>query len=292
MFYTLPMIYYDHGILSSSRAHGWRYCRNIWNCDKGVPAQIERNGFQSQICSEVHLQFFPLWLLVTSKLSASFSSVSCVRALKKSCWAAFIAGLVVSAPWTDHHKQTQTGRENRLRAPHQAGILEHASAVPGHRWVGPHGLEYPSFDHLGCGFTCKERDVNIHVSMHIIKGKSFPVPVADSLCFVDASASAVYSLQLFYNTKLSDCRYTAVMRWLNWLWSSPAREAHYQCSPHVCPSDCSLACAGRWQLSDRMEKKRVPYFSFAGKSVEPHPPTLLHRTLISRMSSDDLVTDY
>lgn len=185
------MIYYDHGILSPSRAHDWLYCHNIWNCDKG--AQIEHNNssprsVQKSICNyspvgTCHFKAQPFifkCLLPTSPEEIVLNSLYC-------------GGLLFQHHGQITTKQTHTGRENRLQAPHQARLLEHASAVPRHRWVGPHGLEYPSFDHLGCGLTYKERNVYIHVSMHFIRGKWFPVSVADCVCFVEVCLCCLFS---------------------------------------------------------------------------------------------------
>lgn len=65
------------------------------------------------------------------------------------------------SPQTDAHWQGK-------RAP----LSEHASAVPGHHWVGLHGLEYPTLDQTWGVALLAMRETWIF--MFIIKGKLFP----------------------------------------------------------------------------------------------------------------------
>lgn len=183
-FIHLIVIYYDHWILISCRAFGWLYDRNIWNCDKGVPAQIERNGFKSQICSEVHLGFFPC-----GYLSHQSSALHFQVAFAYERWRNCLEQLLVRGLLFQHHGQITTNRRTlagKTGSSLRTCLCRARTPLGGSAWTW-----VPHFrSDLGCGFTCNERNVDIHVHH---QRKIIPRLLILSIC-MDMSARNVHLL--------------------------------------------------------------------------------------------------
>lgn len=291
------MIYNDHWILISYRAFSWLYGCNIWNCDKGVPAQIEHNSFKSQICSEVHLRFSPVvtchikaqplifkWHLPMSTEEIILSSFYC---------GAWCFSTMDRSPQTATHWQGKQAAGSIPSPAFRTCLCCARTPMGGSAWNWvPH-----FWSDLGCRFTCNERNMDIHVHH---QRKFLPNSLHLHGCVCPWCLFILF-LQDKSQWPTLHCGDEVVKLALIIGSKKCTLPIHSHCSLHVCAADRSLTTAGRWQLSDTKEglkENECPPFLLQENLWIPFPPwnqadTFIHsteRTYIVRVYVKTTVT--